>query len=364
MRSLQIGSGVGWAKLMHNNGTVLTVNETVLIEPQGTDTGTGVIVVHNFSTLVVPDIQIGVNGPGVLEIDNDGTVMVANHVELGDGGRITLGGGTLQVNTLTGTGNAALEFQSGTLDADGDVTLSQPLIVGAGGTLNIATRLDARLTSLPGSTINIDGGPAEVNIGVSSNFLGVNLQGSLYVNDKSVRLNSAGFAQLGTYTLINGGAMSADKGIALGTGDNLVFGNGGGTVSSKVVAAVGSLIRAQGAVTIGDAAALDGFVSDGVLEIGTANMTLLDANQAVLGSLTDLGLIFFPLFITTPSTLQADNGLILEFGTRTSPATAPSTRPTTRCDRRSSTDTSRATIAVSGSPSPDMSKALVHSPTS
>ena len=54
IRSLQIGSGVGWAKLMHHHGTTLTVNQDVLIEPQGGDTGTGSIVVHNFSTLAAP----------------------------------------------------------------------------------------------------------------------------------------------------------------------------------------------------------------------------------------------------------------------------------------------------------------------
>ena len=250
----------------------------------------------------------------MLEVGHDGTVTVANHVELGDMGRITLDGGTLQVNTLTSTGDAALEFNAGTLDADGDVSLSGPLIVGAGGTLNVATRLDARLTSLPGSTINIDGGPAEVNIGESSNFLGVDLQGILSVGDKSVRLNSAGFAQLGTYTIVNGGAIAADNGMALGTGDNLAMGSGGGTFDSKIVAAVGSLIRAQGSVVMGDALALDGFVNDGVLDVFTANMTILDANQAVLGSLTELGVVIPPLMFFMPGTLTADNGLILEFG--------------------------------------------------
>ena len=56
------------------------------------------------------------------------------------------------------------------------------------------------------------------------------------------------------------------------------------------------------------AAAVDGFFSDGRLHTNDNNVTINDANEAVLGSLTTLGTA------SADGRLNAPNGLIIEFG--------------------------------------------------
>ena len=105
---------------------------------------------------------------------------------------------------------------------------------------------------------------------------------------------------------MNGGTLSAANGVALGNGRVIA---GTGTVQGKVAAATGSNITAQGGnLTLGNASSSVGYVSDGELHTGTNTVTLADSNQAVLGSLTQLG------SGGSDGTLVAANGLLVDFG--------------------------------------------------
>ena len=64
-------------------------------------------------------------------------------------------------------------------------------------------------------------------------------------------------------------------------GDGVVTGYG--AINGRIVAQSGSTIEAGGSLTLGDAAALDGFFSDGVLVVNSQTVTIADANEAVLG---------------------------------------------------------------------------------
>ncbi|MFT7641630.1 MAG: hypothetical protein ACI9G1_003381, partial [Pirellulaceae bacterium] len=132
----------------------------------------------------------------------------------------------------------------------------------------------------------------------------VNLTGLLNVDAGEVVLNSSGFTNLGSLTVLNGGTLRAG-GVALGQGDNLV---GGGTVAARISADTGSIVTATGNLTLGDASSLSGFFSDGELYADSHTVTILDQDVAVLGSLTSLG------DAQGPGELTAPNGLILENG--------------------------------------------------
>jgi hypothetical protein len=60
-------------------------------------------------------------------------------------------------------------------------------------------------------------------------------------------------------------------------------------VDAKVSATFGSTIEATGDLALGDSNSYVGFFSDGELLTGTHTVTIHDRNEAVLGSLTQLG---------------------------------------------------------------------------
>ena len=80
-----------------------------------------------------------------------------------------------------------------------------------------------------------------------------------------------------------------------------------GTIDARLAVPMGTTITATGDLALGDAYANDGFYSDGILEVGVHTVTLKDANQAVLGSVTTLG-------GGSGGSIVAANGLLVEFG--------------------------------------------------
>lgn len=120
--------------------------------------------------------------------------------------------------------------------------------------------------------------------------------------------------KLGRLTNLLGGTINAGAGgVALGNGDTL---HGWGTVNARVAADIGSLINATdsldttGPLTLGDSSSPAGFVTRGELRVGPYGaVTLLDANQAVLGSLTTLGFTG-----NNAGFLNAANGILVDFG--------------------------------------------------
>jgi formylglycine-generating enzyme required for sulfatase activity len=162
---------------------------------------------------------------------------------------------------------------------------------------------DAVFAGAPASAIIADDG--DMILGDPASFVGFSTEGVINTYDNTLTLHSAGFAGLGTGTVLGGGTIAAPNGVALGAGDSLT---GWGAIEGRLAGGFGSLIEAAGDLTIGDPAALDGFQSDGVLIVADNTVTIYDANQAVLGSLTQLGTE------TDDGTLVAANGLVVEFG--------------------------------------------------
>ena len=83
-----------------------------------------------------------------------------------------------------------------------------------------------------------------------------------------------------------------------------------GVQSLRITGAAGSTITATGNLTLGNAAAVNGFGTQGTLQVGANSVTLLDANDVVFDSLAlaTLG------SAGSPGTLTAANGLTLDFG--------------------------------------------------
>ena len=134
------------------------------------------------------------------------------------------------------------------------------------------------------SSITVNGGT--LTVGDPTSYSGFSAAGKLHIGGNTAILQTKGFVGLGILTELAGGTLTAENGIGLSVGDNLVS---FGTVNAKVSAGFGSTIEATGPLSLGDANAYDGFFSDGSLITGAHTVTINDRNEAVLGSLTQLG---------------------------------------------------------------------------
>jgi ELWxxDGT repeat protein len=110
---------------------------------------------------------------------------------------------------------------------------------------------------------------------------------------------------LGWTTFLENATVTSSNTISLGSGESV---SGTGTIAGRISAEAGSLIHADGNMTLGVESSVAGFLTRGDIEIGSNTLTLLDANQVVLGSLSTLGTA------TSPGTLIAVNGALIDFG--------------------------------------------------
>lgn len=127
----------------------------------------------------------------------------------------------------------------------------------------------------------------------------------LSVGSGSLSLGTSAPVRLAPFTTIAGGSLSSISTLVLGTGATL---QGYGAINAPLAGEVGSLIRATGNLTIGQASSPIGFATLGELSIGGNSVELLDANQAVLGSLTSLG------DAGAPGTVVSAGGLLIDYG--------------------------------------------------
>jgi len=205
---------------------------------------------------------------------------------------VTLNGGTLRLSTLTDANNR-LVFNSGTFQLGSNRTI---------GTDSIISRFYGLAASVP--------------IGK-----GLTVEGATTIASGSSLTIAGGTFKSNGLTVASGGALDFDRGVFELTGGaiagltNLIVPTGGefrasGIQPVRVTSAPGSTITATGALTLGDAAAVNGFYSDGNLSVGANAVTLLDANDVAFdtGSLVALG------SGASPGTLNAANGLTLDFG--------------------------------------------------
>jgi T5SS/PEP-CTERM-associated repeat protein len=218
----------------------------------------------------------GIGKIGALTLSSGTTVNVGGAVGVTDTGVLTLGGGTLNATT----------FSTDTLD------------IADFGTINAKFSTPGNVTAT-----------GNLTIGDPLSYTGVQIGGELFVGPHTVTINTRGFFNIGTLTQITGGTLVAPGGASIPSGNALTA---FGAIHGRVFSQGGSTIEATGSLTLGDAAALDGFFSDGAFVVGNHTVTLHDANEVVLGSLTTLG--DSTVVGALHGTLNAANGALVDFG--------------------------------------------------
>jgi hypothetical protein len=222
-----------------------------------------------------------------LDIAWGGTVHVGDVLEITNGSILNLLGGTLRFNTSFGLHR--LNFSAGTVQLAGDRN------VGVDPAINTLFGAVPVIPTGKGLTIEEDATVSSV----------LYLDGGTLRTDNLIVNGSLHFS---------GGLLELTGGIITGQTDLTVPTSGEfrarGVQSLRVTGAAGSTITATGNLTLGNAAAVNGFGTQGTLRVGDNSVTLLDANDVVFDSLSlaTLG------DRDDPGTLSAANGLTLDFG--------------------------------------------------
>ncbi|MCA9229189.1 MAG: autotransporter-associated beta strand repeat-containing protein [Planctomycetales bacterium] len=325
---LQVGDGGTTGTLTGNtlNNATLAFNRADDIAYGGDISGTGNLVKQGAGKLTLTGSNT-YSGDTSIEA---GVMAVSADANLGSGGQVTISGSTLLVSATHTTSRdfqlqdvATIEVESGqsyTVDGtlsstgnlvkngDGELVLSGLNTYSGGTTVSGGTLSLDSTNSLGSGPLNILAGGVAVTgpavLGVpgvtapSSVSIGV---GSLFStpSDKDTTIGFSG------NVVLAGGTLSSRR-VNAGLGSQL---SGSGIVNARILADTGSSITATGSLDLGNPSEVNGFYSNGDLELADNTVTLHDSNGAVFdsGAFVDLG-------STGAGTLAAANGLTLDFG--------------------------------------------------
>jgi hypothetical protein len=250
-----------------NGGAVTTTAGASL----GGDFNTsGVITVSGASTWSVGGtVIVGLsNGAGALVIQEQSQVYIGGGLHIGAGDYVSLGGGTIRFDGYSRSPSGAFYFDAGTIQLGGNRTIGS----------------DAAITDLFGASPTIPTGKALI------------VEGTAMLTASAPVTLSGGTLSADTVLMVPGSRLSNTQ---------------PAQVPGVMIALAGSVIDATGAnLTVGDATKVNGFYGNGTLLVGQNTVTLADANDAVFDSaaLATLGAG------GSPGTLEAANGLTLDFG--------------------------------------------------
>ncbi len=243
------------------------------------------------------DFWVGGLAPATLEIADGARVYVEHKLYVWAKSTITLNGGTIRFDTYQNFDNGYPEvtgkiiFNSGTIQLAGSRTLGfDPILLEHYGKLAVLPA-GKGLTVEEVATIPYDSG-LTINGGTMC--------------AKNLVVNGP-FQFSGGVLEITGGTITGLTSLNIPTGGEF---RATGTQDLRIAGAAGSTITATGNLTLGSAAAVNGFYTDGTLTVGSNTVTLSDANDAAFdsGALISLG------NGAAPGTLNAANGLTLDFG--------------------------------------------------
>ena len=215
---------------------------------------------------------------------------------------------------ITVAGNATIQSPMH-LYNNPNMTVAGHVLLESAGQINGAANIDGRIIGEAGSSI-VATGP--LTLGRFNHLQGFSTAGDLDAGAHVVTLRSLGFASLGGMTSLGGGTLAAASGVHFAPGGAF---QGRGSINARVAVSAGATLEATGNLTLGNNTALDGFFSNGSLNVNGHTVTIRDSNRGVLGSLTSIGSThpepvgggFF-----TPAadygTLTAANGLLLPEG--------------------------------------------------
>ncbi len=215
------------------------------------------------------DISAAISNGGINKT-GDGTLQISGASNFS--GPIAVNAGTLVAHGGSAIGDASdvTEASDATLTIDGNETIGS--LTGAGAT-----------TITSGNTLTIAGSASTTFTGSFSGAGGLTKTGSGSLNVTTQPVYTGN-------TLVNGGTLALNTGLASGSGMMTVSVPGmlqAKGVEPRSIAGDGT-ITAIGTLTIGDGSSASGFAFDGTLTVGSNLVSLADVDSAQLGVATTL----------------------------------------------------------------------------
>jgi T5SS/PEP-CTERM-associated repeat protein len=251
--------------------------------------GTGSTWTNN-GALYIGGSATAAGGAGSLLVTEGGLVQVVNELKLWPSGTVTLDGGHIVTDSFDNTAGGTFNFLAGTLTIVSGVEIGvDPFPLGL--TLAPHQRLisPATTTIRPLRTLKLDGGTLTTN---------------------GLVVNGAFQFDSGTFEL-TGGTVTGLTALTVPTNGKFLV---RGVQPLRVAGSIESTITATGNLTLGNASLVNGFATAGTVNVGANTVMLLDANAVVFDS---LALLTFGEN-GVPGTLDAANGLTLDFGSNVS----------------------------------------------
>ena len=241
----------------------------------------------NSGSVYVGGNSVSAGGKADVTIGNQAAVSVDTQLKVWNDGTILLEGGTLTTPSLQLCG-AFMSSAPVDLTGSGEITA----LTLDGGTLS-APSIDFGSTNFTGhgilagdvrgfGSITLSG---DLTIGTDANPIDFSFDGVPSINGHTLTIHETGFLPIDDLSL-GGGTFQAPNGFSLRPGSLL---SGYGTMNGRIAGSFGSRVEAEGTLSIGDPASVAGFFSDGELYCGVHDVTIEDANVAVLGSITEIG---------------------------------------------------------------------------
>ncbi|MBN1910401.1 MAG: PEP-CTERM sorting domain-containing protein [Pirellulales bacterium] len=275
-------------------GAALNVDNALKIGNQGF----GDLTISDQATVTASTVFVGSSAAGVGFAMIDGGKMLTDNLAIGGDlsaaqgvGWMTIKKGAVAVTGETKLWNkGCLSLQGGTLTTD-TVNFSDGAFAWTGGTLEVT-------------------GTSGLKIGPGYDLDSVTLtSGKTLTVTNTLVIKEGGVLTLdhGTYQAaalrVNGGVVNTTvMAINLNRFHSLT---GTGTLAGEVKGDQTVVINANGDLTMGDSSSVDGYDVEGELRVGSAQVTLLDSNRALLGVTTT---------IDDDGVLTGLNGLRLDSG--------------------------------------------------
>jgi T5SS/PEP-CTERM-associated repeat protein len=247
-------------------------------------------------------------GTGTTSVSAGATLRADTAVVVWNNYNLVVGsGGILETPNLEVRGTASFSSdlivdgaQIGALSPRGG-TINAPLVDITNGSLTGFGVIDAP-THVAGNVT----ATGNLTIGDSDSFDGVVIDGALNVGSHTVTLLDRGFIPLRSQSTITGGTLIAPGGLIVPGGDNIIA---AGEIRAPLVISAGATVVAQdNPLTLGSTTAVNGFYSNGVLEIDSTGVTLSDANAPVFDAASVVRLS------GVDAEVFSSNGLVLNFG--------------------------------------------------
>lgn len=293
---LEMGA-IGYGRIYIRNGGTAVSSALEMGDRAGGSGGNIALLTGAGTSWTIAGLcQVGRLTTGSMTVEQGARLHVGGELRIGRGSSVTLDGGTVRLDTLvfesSGVGaQGVFNYDSGVIEFAGnrnvgvDETIER--FFGTTPMLTYGNGLTVEGAATLTKPLNIDGGTFKTN------GLTIGAGGNLLFQSGVLEVGSGGITGLAQLNIPTNGEFRAV-----------------GTQTVRVVGTAGSTITPNGVLILGDFNAVNGFYTNGTVNIGTNTLAIADANDAVFDSAA---------YVTlgngaSPGQLDALNGLTLNFG--------------------------------------------------